>query len=68
MHEDEDDADMGSCPLRGIDLVILVVSSIADFFGTLGTLLCHHANHKVDQRTMEREARESIERITGGSL
>lgn len=62
----DDEQVIPGCRLSPLDVVISTLAAFAGWLDDIVDLLMRHANYKVEQRTMEREARESIEKIVSG--
>lgn len=55
-----------ACEMQVIDVVILVLDSVSCFTRDLTSLVCRHANWKVERKRMAREAATEIERMVSG--
>lgn len=71
--EIEDAPLAGAAPLRKIDWLIVGVNlarrlteAVGDALANTEMLLCHHANHQVEQAVFRDEARRQIETIIEG--
>ena len=57
-----------ACEMQVIDVVIVVLDTARRFLADMTELVCSHANFKVQQKRMIREASAEIESIIQGDM